>query len=130
MSIKIHQHLPLQGPPKFTQITIFGLTIWQPCSAAIFILKFDLMDGGRIFTAFQTSLSLFFCVSSPGANPTTVSYNASVVKIYNATSSLVRFENKNIFFYFEKTLLPTTTLALYLVVNFDVVGLVPGFAIL
>jgi hypothetical protein len=26
-----------------------------------------------------------------GANPTIVSYNASVVKIYNATSSLVRF---------------------------------------
>jgi hypothetical protein len=34
-----------------------------------------------------------------GANPTTVSYNASVVKIYNATNSLVRFENKNIFIY-------------------------------
>jgi hypothetical protein len=31
-------------------------------------------------------------------------YNASVVKIYNATSSLVRVENKNIFFYIEKTL--------------------------
>jgi hypothetical protein len=31
-------------------------------------------------------------------------YNASVVKIHNATSSLVRFGNKNIFFYFEKVL--------------------------
>jgi hypothetical protein len=40
----------------------------------------------------------------PGANPTTLSYNASPVKIYNATSSLVRFENKNIVFYFEKQL--------------------------
>jgi hypothetical protein len=30
----------------------------------------------------------------PGANPTTLSYNASVVKIYNATSNLVRFEKK------------------------------------
>jgi hypothetical protein len=28
-----------------------------------------------------------------------VSYNASAVKIYNASSSLVRFENKNIFHY-------------------------------
>jgi hypothetical protein len=38
-----------------------------------------------------------------GAKPTTVSYNVSAVKIYNATSSLVRFENKkNVFFYFEK----------------------------
>jgi hypothetical protein len=41
-----------------------------------------------------------------------VSYNASDVKNYNATSSLVRFENKNIFFYFEETLVPITTLAL------------------
>jgi hypothetical protein len=30
------------------------------------------------------------------ANPTVVSYNASAVNINNATSSLVRFENKNI----------------------------------
>jgi hypothetical protein len=37
----------------------------------------------------------------PGANPTNVSYNASVVNIYNATSSPVRFYNKNIFFCFE-----------------------------
>jgi hypothetical protein len=36
----------------------------------------------------------------PGANPTIVSYNASVVNFYNATGSLVRFENKNIIFYF------------------------------
>jgi hypothetical protein len=43
-----------------------------------------------------------------------VSYNASAVKIYNATSSLVRFENKNISLYFVKTLKPTTALALYL----------------
>jgi hypothetical protein len=37
-----------------------------------------------------------------GANPTIVSYNASAVKIYSATSSLVRFENKSILIYFEK----------------------------
>jgi hypothetical protein len=39
-------------------------------------------------------------ISKPGANPTTPSYNASVVKIYNAMSSLVCFEIKNIFLYF------------------------------
>jgi hypothetical protein len=35
----------------------------------------------------------------PGANPIIASYNASAVKIYNATSSLVHFENENVFFY-------------------------------
>jgi hypothetical protein len=39
---------------------------------------------------------------APGPNPTIVSYNASAVKIYNATSSLVCFENKNIFFCLKK----------------------------
>jgi hypothetical protein len=39
-----------------------------------------------------------------GANPTIMSNNASAVKIYNATSSLVRFENTNNFFFFGKTL--------------------------
>jgi hypothetical protein len=34
---------------------------------------------------------------APGPNPMASIYNASLVKIYSATSSLVRFENKNIF---------------------------------
>jgi hypothetical protein len=38
--------------------------------------------------------------SEPGSNP--ANYNARVVKLYNATSSLVRFDNNNIFF--SKTL--------------------------
>jgi hypothetical protein len=38
----------------------------------------------------------------PDAIPTVVSYNASTIKIYNATSSLVRFENKKVFFHFER----------------------------
>jgi hypothetical protein len=45
----------------------------------------------------------------PGANPTIVNYSGSVVKFYNAASSLVRFGNKNIFFilklHFEKCVL-------------------------
>jgi hypothetical protein len=36
--------------------------------------------------------------TSSGANPMIVSYNASVVKIYNAMSSPAHFENKKIFF--------------------------------
>jgi hypothetical protein len=56
----------------------------------------------------------------PGQNPTIVNYKA--------TGSLVCFENKNIFFYFEKrSSLRTTTLALYIVVNSKVVGLAPWF---
>jgi hypothetical protein len=51
-----------------------------------------------------------------------VSYNASAVKFLNTTSSLVRFENKSIFLHFVKTLLPTTTLALQLYINYEVVG--------
>jgi hypothetical protein len=41
-----------------------------------------------------------------------VTYNARAVKINVATSSLVRFENKNISFNFPKTLPPATALAL------------------
>jgi hypothetical protein len=29
MSIKIYQHLPLQDPPKITQILIFGLKMYR-----------------------------------------------------------------------------------------------------
>jgi hypothetical protein len=36
----------------------------------------------------------------PRANPTWVTHNASVVNIYNTTSSPARLEIKNIFFYF------------------------------
>jgi hypothetical protein len=38
-----------------------------------------------------------------GSDTTIVCYNASAVKIYGAKISLVRFEHKNILFYFEKT---------------------------
>jgi hypothetical protein len=40
-------------------------------------------------------------IPSSGANPTIASYNASAAKVYNATSSLVHFEN-NILFNYEK----------------------------
>jgi hypothetical protein len=51
---------------------------------------------------------------TPGADPTISSYNASVVNIYNATSSLVRLQNKNIFLFFlkKRSILLPTTLAL------------------
>jgi hypothetical protein len=52
----------------------------------------------------STLSSRTYVAQQPGANPTTVSYNASVVKIHNATSSLVRFKDKNRSFYLQKTL--------------------------
>jgi hypothetical protein len=48
-----------------------------------------------------------------GANPTIVSYNASVVKIYNGTGSLLRFENKDILLlHYERRSSPQRWLAL------------------
>jgi hypothetical protein len=65
------------------------------------------------------------CQTFPGANPTIVSHNASALKIYNATSSLVRFETKNIFFCFERTLFVSYYNVGVVVVNSKVVGFSP-----
>jgi hypothetical protein len=62
----------------------------------------------------------------PGANPTMMNYNASAVKICNATSGLVSFAIKNVFFYLEKRpSLCTTYNAGVVVENSEVVGFVP-----
>jgi hypothetical protein len=62
---------------------------------------------------------LFANLLCPGANPTIASYSASIVKIYNTASSLVRLEIK------KYVLLPRKTLYV-VVVNSKVVGLAPG----
>jgi hypothetical protein len=38
-----------------------------------------------------------FIAVNAGTNPATLSYNASVVKIYSATNIMARLENKNYF---------------------------------
>jgi hypothetical protein len=52
--------------------------------------------------------------TTAGANPTIASYNASYLKICNATSRLVRYESKKIFYYEKRCSLLPTTLALQL----------------
>jgi hypothetical protein len=58
-------------------------------------MVFELFFTGRPVKITQKLEQL---MRRPGANPTIVIYNASVVNFYNATGSLARFENKNIFF--------------------------------
>jgi hypothetical protein len=48
---------------------------------------------------------MYWRKTQSGPNPTIASYNASVVNFYNATGSIVRFINKNIFFFYSKNAL-------------------------
>jgi hypothetical protein len=59
---------------------------------AYFIAIWYILWSLGIFSRFGIGMSGKHC-----ANPTIASYNASAVIFYNATSSLVRFENKNIY---------------------------------
>jgi hypothetical protein len=61
--------------------------------------RYKSMPGAHGFTRMY--------VYNTGANPTIASYNGGAVKMYNATSSLVRFEIK--FFLLWNTLEPSTT---------------------
>jgi spore coat polysaccharide biosynthesis predicted glycosyltransferase SpsG len=58
-----------------------------------------------------------------GANPKTLSHNASVVKIYSATNSMARLTKKNIFLVCKNTLAYYNTGVI--AVNSKVVGWAP-----
>jgi hypothetical protein len=51
---------------------------------------------------FYIEVNTMTTTTLPGDNPTIASYNASVVNFCSSTGSLASFENKNIFFVFEK----------------------------
>jgi hypothetical protein len=64
---------------------------------------------------------------NPGANPTIVIYiQRQRCNNLQMPSNLVRFENKTIFYYFEKSLYPTYHNVGVEVVNLNVVGLALG----
>jgi hypothetical protein len=60
----------------------------------------------KIYTQHVVDVNSEVLGLDPEANPTTVNYNASAVKIYNATSSIERSEYK-IFSSALKTMQPT-----------------------
>jgi hypothetical protein len=70
----------------------FACRHWNvgPQKTLIFFIKlsfrFDRLIESLTFALPRMSIDIF-----PGANPTIASYNASVVKIYSAVNSMVRF---------------------------------------
>jgi hypothetical protein len=91
------ESVPTKGPG-------YGLSPTDAVKSCVFILRKKGLGN----------ISGDSLTNSSGADPTIASYNAGGVKIYNATSSLVRFGNKNLLFYSEKRSSLQTKLALQL----------------
>jgi hypothetical protein len=70
----IYHSKALQNFPKFWYFWFENKTIWQSCSSP----RFEIKENGFFFTNETFD-------SESGANPTIVSYSASVVKIYSAS---------------------------------------------
>jgi hypothetical protein len=96
----------------------FSLGRFLKIAEAAHICKRATFSHGKSYVFVMTKNGLGnilgdFFTNSSGANPTIAIYNASVVKSYNATNSIARFQNKNYFSILKNAL------AYY---NADVVG--------
>jgi hypothetical protein len=80
---------PLHGSTVFLGFSGHRVPVALPPEGLSRVSTFSI-----IFVAFCIPQSF---TRTPGADPTIASYNASAVKIYNATSSIVRFEDKILF---------------------------------
>jgi hypothetical protein len=67
------------------------------------ILALFWVKHAKFFAEFFGENILKIITSVPGANPTTLIYNTSNVKIYYATNSIACFENKKYFPYFKNS---------------------------
>jgi hypothetical protein len=81
----------------------------QKCWTSFFVAKRSHLCHRTSGDGEEQPQQITFCklmFLAPGDNPTLR------CKIYSTVSNLVRFDNKYIFFYFEITFSPTTTMAL------------------
>jgi hypothetical protein len=76
----------------------------MPSLYNMFVVVYESKSRIGVFQEICTYVHERARMLQPGSNPTIESYYASAVKIYNATSSLVPFENKHLLPTLKKTL--------------------------
>jgi hypothetical protein len=80
----------LKKLPRYTLAAGFDLTIMLRKNVIITMVFWEKQHPFSVENC-RKSHNIVNIKSTPGANPTTLSYNASVVKIYSTTNSMARF---------------------------------------